>query len=40
MGNPINLLEGIGTGVKELIFDPFYDLLRGKGAVQFGKKFY
>ena len=38
IGNPINLLDAIGTGVKELLFDPFKELLRKRNVKKFGKK--
>ena len=40
LGNPVSLIENLGTGVVELFYEPFHALVKGKKANpgQFGKR--
>ena len=39
IGNPINLIEAIGSGIIDLLYDPFKELWKKRNLTKFGKKF-
>lgn len=39
LGNPVSLIENLGTGVLDMFYEPFYALVKGKGGYKFGEKF-
>ena len=43
LGNPVSLIEDLGTGVVDMFYDPLYELFKGKGrkaGLKFAKGVY
>jgi vacuolar protein sorting-associated protein 13A/C len=39
LGNPVSLIENLGTGVIDMFYEPIYALVTGKGGYKVGEKF-
>lgn len=38
-GNPVSLIENLGTGVIDMFYEPLYALVKGQSAHKVGEKF-
>ncbi|EAR98069.2 PH domain protein, putative (macronuclear) [Tetrahymena thermophila SB210] len=39
LGSPVSLIENLGTSVVDMLYQPFYALVKGKSGYKFGEKF-
>jgi vacuolar protein sorting-associated protein 13A/C len=39
LGNPVSLIENLGTGVLDMFYEPIYALVKGKSGFKVGEKF-
>jgi hypothetical protein len=37
LGNPVSLIESLGTGMIDMFYEPIYGLVKGKGVYKFGE---
>jgi vacuolar protein sorting-associated protein 13A/C len=39
LGNPVSLIENLGTGVIDMFYEPLYALVKGQSGYKVGEKF-